>query len=280
MLQFLNYSGNKKYFIDQFRTIIDGYKFNNYYELFCGSSILLFNAAKHIENKTINDSDKNLIDIYLSFKNFDYNVYKDVVEKIKSDFGDIKEKVAYYKFRDYFNKNLFNSDDPIKGFYSHALANACTSSMMRFGQNGFNQGCGKRSKVLFEFDYNRVHDTLLKTELYNIDYSLVPITSGKGTLIFIDPPYLSVSNDTYNRVWDERNLEKLLFYIKMIDSHGCKFVYTDIKNEINTSMLSSFRMIKINRLFVNMSPSVKDRKTDHSEVIFTNIDNTALNIDD
>lgn len=167
--KFFNYTGSKKFFIEDFKKI-ESYVKNNttiYIEPFLGSGICFLNTSNHYDTYIINDSNPYIISIFKAFKNFDYEYLIELKNKIFKDFGDIKNcKECYYNFRNWVNES-FNTDYIEYGFYYYFLANACINSMFRVGPNGFNQSFGKRFSIVSEREFNLIHNKLQKAEIYN-----------------------------------------------------------------------------------------------------------------
>lgn len=151
MNKLINYAGTKIKYVDIINKHINKSANSVYVEPFLGSGSIFLNLEKEFDQYILNDKERNIISIFKSFKEADYDLFKTCEDIIVSKFGDIKNnKEEYYNFRNSFNKNVYLTDDITEGFFLFFLYNSCINSMARFGPNGFNQSFGKRFKTLTE----------------------------------------------------------------------------------------------------------------------------------
>jgi DNA adenine methylase Dam len=103
----LKYAGSKYDFISLINPEINRSNSSIYIEPFCGSASIFFNLEKDFETYLLNDKDRNVIQIFKSFKTGTYSLLNDIFNFIEKKYGDIKNnKESYYNFRNDFNSKL------------------------------------------------------------------------------------------------------------------------------------------------------------------------------
>jgi len=264
MIRFFRYSGSKIKYINEINTYIKNSKSKIYCEPFVGSGAILFNLTKEFDEYIINDIDRNIIRIYKTFKEIEYNDYLDELYFIEKEFGDIKKsKESYYNFRNWFNKEYWNSDSLKEGIYLHFLANTCINSFFRFGPNGMNQSYGNRFYKIDFNSFNNIKNILKKTKIYSKDYK--EFMNKKDTLYFLDPPYFAKASSYIG--FKEDNIKEFVSFLK----NTKEYIYTDILCEHNKFL--SGNLIREMR---STSPHSKKQKNGNLEYIFTNLENKTL----
>ena len=254
-----------------------------YCEPFIGSGAILFNLGElhgQFEEFVINDSCRNIIRIYKSFKEIEYSEYLEAVQDIHNKFGWFsptrktglskdEAKANYYNFRNWFNQEHWKTDTIKEGIYLHILSNACINSFLRFGPNGMNASFGSRELYLEEDEFNRIKSVLNKTTIYNSDYIEVLEKYKEDAFFFFDPPYASQDSS-----YASFSLEDLRIFLDNIE--GLEFLYTDILNDIN----ENHPAIKDKRLIREMtstSPNRKVQENGNMEYLFSSSKLTPVN---
>jgi len=268
---FFRYSGTKFNYAEDINLVLNQSNKKYYIEPFAGSGAILFNLTKKFEKYYINDIDRNITRIYESFKDplNTYDYYKSKISFVLKTFGNIIEKQNYYNFRDWFNKNHWNSNTLDEGIYLHMLANSCINSMFRFGPNGMNQSFGNRHYILDSRNFKSVKDRLYDTVIMNGQYDDVLNSIGdniiKNSFLFLDPPYFSQGSSYQG--FNVQDTEKFISFIKKADFD---FIYTDIINEYNENISD-----KIHKHFFrsinNTAPTSDKQSRGNLEYMFTNL---------
>lgn len=260
MNKFFRYSGAK----DRFTPLINSYLKTDkkiYCEPFVGSGGVLFNLNKDFDRYIINDIDRNIIRIYKTFKEIDYNYYISKVNEVFDKFGKIKlkddpnGKQNYYNFRNWFNINCWKTETIDEGIYLHILANSCINSFFRFGPNGMNSSFGNCCYLLNEKTFNNINSVLQKTEIYNSSYKNL---LKEDAFFFFDPPYAS-QNSSYAGFSFEDQRE----FLELIKDK--EYLYTDILNEINEKLENKI----IIREMVSTAPNSDKSKNSNMECLFS-----------
>ena len=279
--RFFRYSGTKHDYTEIVNPLINKSDKNIYVEPFIGSGAILFNLEKDFDLYVVNDIDRNITNIYKTFKEIDYKKFKEIFDTAIKKFTTVdigfkvpekqrtteigaQAKENYYNFRNWFNENYWGTDTIEEGVYCMMLANMTINSMLRFGPNGMNQSWGNRFYILDERNFNSVKKTLQKTEIYNGDYKIL-FEKYPDALFFLDPPYFS--QDSSYTAFSEDQFKEFLDIIK-----DKEYIYTDILNDFNEKINSR----KLVREMNSTSPSTKKQKNGNLEFIFSPLLNIEL----
>jgi len=263
------YSGRKLSFVDEINSIYHNMFFSidsknlTYIEPFCGSASVFYNLTLPFADYVLNDLDPNVTKIHKTIKENPLSTYNDFLLYVKKNWPSLKDKETYYDFRDHFNKNVWQKNDPLEGFWLQLLYNTCINSMARFGPNGFNQGWGDRYNQISNMQYSYFHKKLQNVTLYNLDFfNLMKELNIKqeDQFLFLDPPYIrreaayeTISEDFYDN------------FMNFLKNHKGKFIYTDIdENQLNMNKLI------LRDSMNNTAPSSSKEDTCMSEVAYYN----------
>lgn len=231
------YSGNKRRECEHIFNNLNLTDIDTIIEPFCGSGAFAFYCYHYKGLKNVkyilNDTDKNLIDLYNLCKDFDYYEYKNKLDKeLFNDEGEFITKEEYLKlvkkkdFKAYMISSLYYSIRP--GMY--------------------NTGPIKPKKIT-------CHDFInfLKTadvEILNQDG--VDIVKkhqdNKTTLIFLDPPYINICNDFYNIGNGEKNIYQYALENNMYEKNAY-IVFVLNENWLIKFIFKNWYMIKYDKTY-------------------------------
>jgi len=185
MSQFvIGYAGNKrneyKYFKDSVN--LDGIK--NIVEPFCGTSAISFNIWLEHKNKFnyyLNDNSENIYNIYKLIKKKDP---EQILKKINHIKKSIQDKEDFLK--------LYKSNYDV---YEYIVLSKLSS--FRFGlYRGETKTDYKFSKLQLQFfEFIKSPNVFISNDDWIIPFN--KFKNDKNSLIFFDPPYLSLCNDFY-----------------------------------------------------------------------------------
>lgn len=266
MKRFIKYPGSKYDFIDKINEIINQSTADIYIEPFLGSGAVFFNLQKEFKQYYLNDIDRNLLRIYVSFRDGNYSDFKSFYDSNIKKYGNWgKEKESYYKFRDEMNSKLFMSDSIEEGYFIYIISNSCINSLMRFGPSGFNQGWGDRGKenYLSEEEFNAFKNKLQKTIITNKSYEYCFDNNIENSLYFLDPPYVDSKHD-YGRDFNQ------IDFINKIKYSNDEIIYTDMYSDFVKNQLLTFNSIKL-RDMQKVAPS-KNLTEIKEDFLFYNFD--------
>jgi len=273
-VRFFRYSGTKNNYTETINELINTSDNEIYIEPFVGSGAILFNLEKEFKKYIINDIDRNIINIYKTFKEIDYSYYKEkldfILEKFTSEeigfsvsskhskdsYEYKKTKENYYSFRNWFNENHYCTNTKDEGIYCFMLANMVINSLLRFGPNGMNSSWGNRFYGINEKNFNIIKQRLQKTEIYNEDYKSI-FKKYPNALYFLDPPYFS--QDSSYKGFTEGEFKEFLDIIK-----NKEYIYTDIINKYNENIEDK----KLIRKMQSTSPLTRRLEKNH-EYLFS-----------
>lgn len=265
MNKLIRYQGSKESFFHVFEPYILRSSATIYVEPFLGSGAIFLNLQKNYDRYILNDLEYGIIRIFKSFKEIEYNYFKEKLIFIDKQFGNIKNsKPSYYNFRKFFNEEYYLSNTIDEGIYLMFLYNSCINSMARFGPNGFNQGwgnCGYQYRYTHE-QHKNIQQKLKNTTILNQDghqtiMELKP--DWKDTFMFIDPPYYTMPT-SYKSV--NKNYFDTL--IELLSENNFEFIYTDADH----SCLQTNK--RILRTMTSTAPS-SDKSQTNVESMWTNI---------
>ena len=265
------YSGRKLAFVDKINSIYNNMFFSldtsklTYIEPFCGSASVFYNLSSSFKDYILNDLDSNVVKIHSAIKENPLSTYKDFISYVKKNWPSLKDKDCYYDFRNYFNQNVWQKNDPLEGFWLQFLFNTCINSMARFGPNGFNQSYGSRTGESFTTDrmYTHFHNRLQKATIFNKDFFELVKEIGvkeEDQFLFLDPPYIrreaaykTISEDFYES------------FLNLLKGTSGKFIYTDI----DEGQLD-FPKLVLRESMNSTAPSSLKQKTNMTEVAYYN----------
>lgn len=188
------YFGNKRRECEHIFNNLDLADIDTIIEPFCGSGAFSFYCYHYKGLKNVkyilNDTDKNLINLYNLCKDFDYYEYKNKLDKeLFNDEGEFITKEEYVKlvkkkdFKAYMIRNLYYRLRP---------------GMYNTGSKPKKITCGDFIAFLKTADIE-----ILNQDGVNI---VKKHQDNKNTLIFLDPPYIDLCNDFYDINQGDKNI--------------------------------------------------------------------------
>lgn len=260
-LKIIRYSGSKIKYVDQINKLINYSDKNIYVEPFLGSGAVFLNLSKKFDKYILSDIDPNVVRIFKSMKEIDYDYFVQLYTDTIKTFGSLKTKEGYYAFRQWFNQTHWKKDSLEEGVYLTFLANSCINSMMRFGGDGFNQGCGMRDFTPAHTltVHHRIKEKLQNTEIHNCSFFDLEIPD--ASLMFIDPPYFYRPSYSYVGFNDEQYVR----FIKYLNETSNHVIYTDV---FHKDLNWNFEYLRDD--MKTTSPLKKSESTGNQEAIYFN----------
>lgn len=234
--------GNKKKLINKGLVDLFPKDINRFIDLFAGSAVVSMNTEAN--SYWINDIDYHLYELYAMFKVFSSNVIIRHIDSRINEYGLARErtkrneykdknkieeyKIAYKKFRDFYNK----SDKFILDFYT--LMFYSFSQQFRFNNKGeFNMPCGNDC-------FSEKNKEYIVTGCNFFKQDNVKITNGNAInlnaeklhnddFVYLDPPYFNTTA-TYNENngWTEDNENKLYELCDRLNVNGIRFGMSNV----------------------------------------------------
>lgn len=247
--------GNKKKLIN--KGLIDLFPKNidKFIDLFAGSAIVSMNveAAKYI----VNDSDRNLYELYNMFRGFDDEAIISHIEKQIDKYGLARERTKRNEFKDkdkidqyknaYMNlRNDYNSQTVRDTLDFYTLMFYSFSQQFRFNSKGdFNMPCGNDCFSDKNKEYIRNGCKFFKNvlvSLANQDYRELKVDKlTPDDFVYLDPPYFNttaVYNE--NNGWSESDENDLYALCEKLNAHNIKFGMSNVfenKGEANHKLI-------------------------------------------
>lgn len=208
MHPFVKWAGGKSQILD--KLILKCPKtFNCYYEPFIGGGALFFKLQPN--KSVINDSNKELMDIFKCFKNDRlYRKMISIVDKYQQNHNEEN----YYKIRD-LDKSKFYKFLPIyeKAARTLYLNKACFNGLYRVNSKGFfNVPFNGKDKInCYEKENMESISTYFKKTKPVImakDFEKCLETCKKGDFVYLDPPYDTYENKKSFTTYTKDNFGK------------------------------------------------------------------------
>lgn len=192
VLPILKWVGGKRQLLDGIEPLIP--KCSTYYEPFIGGGAVLF--SRQPEKAVINDSNQELINVYLTIK----EEPEALIEKL----NEHKEKNSedyFYRIRalDRDKKVFEHMTNVERAARSIYLNKTCYNGLFRVNSSGeFNSPWGryKNPNITNETTINALHSYFNKANIIIKcgDYRVALKGIRKGAFVYLDPPYMPISS--------------------------------------------------------------------------------------
>ena len=297
----LNYTGGKFKLLPQILPLFPK-DIDIFVDLFCGGCNVGINVdCNHV---IYNDSDRNLLYIYQTFKilgketiiEFIYKIIDKYGLSLVSEYGydyygcDSSKGLGEYnkdkflKLRDDFNHNTNESHYYYIMLY--VMIVYAFNNQIRFNSNGeFNLPVGKR-------DFNKKMESKLQDFIDKIEQQDCSFTCkdfrkfdttrlNEDDLVYVDPPYL-ITCATYNEQggWSETDEKDLLKFLDELNSRKIRFALSNVlrskgkENKILIEWLSKntdkYKVNNLNYSYSNSNYQTKDKTSSSEEVLIVN----------
>ncbi len=237
----LKWAGGKTQMLDDIMPKIPD-KFGKYIEPFIGGGALFF--ALNPEQAIISDSNPELI-----------NLYQQVAENIEEVITYLQQykntKEDFYKVRELDWTQLSKSEAAARMIY---LNKTCFNGLYRVNQRGhFNVPFGKYKAPKFcdEEALHTASEILKKTTIICGDYlSVLKKYAEPGDFIFLDPPYLPVSEYsdfkryTKEQFYEEDHVE-LASEVRRLHELGCHVILTNSNHILVHELYADYKIVVI-----------------------------------
>jgi len=246
-------------------------KFGTYYEPFIGGGAVLFSieAAQAI----INDSNKELINMYTQIKNNPGLVVDSLSELDKNHENSADAKEYYYDIRDKFNKNL-NTNTPEQASRFIYINKHCFNGLYRVNSKGlFNVPFNTKLKgnSFNKENIYEISEYLKNIEILNMDFEDALPNIKKGDFVFFDSPYVPLNptsfTDYTKEGFDYEDHVRLANLYKKLSKQGVYCMLTNHNTELVNELYKDFN-IRVVQVARNINSKASARKGE--EVIITN----------
>lgn len=239
---FLKWAGGKTQLLDEIHKKIPK-KFNNYIEPFIGGGAVFFSLTP--STGVISDSNPQLINAYKTVRDEPLRL----IECLKTY---INEEEYYYKIRKLKYEKLNSIEAAARTIY---LNRTCFNGLYRVNKKGeFNVPFGKykNPNITQEGAILSASKVLQNVKIICADYKEVLAKNAKkGDLIFLDPPYLPISEySDFQRYTKEQFYEEdhndLFNEIMRLHKLGCHVILTNSNHPLVHDQYDKFEIEIIN----------------------------------
>lgn len=266
---FLRWAGGKRWLLPQMPIVLGGLSVRNYYEPFLGGGSVFLGIR--VKGKAfLSDLNAELIETYIGVR--------DEPARVAKALATHKNELAhYYKVRDelpadptqraarfiYLNHTSFN------GIYRVSLAGR------------YNVPFGNRESPNYptQEHLEAVSERLQGVSLTAMDFEKAIATSGRGDLVFLDPPY-TVAHDNngfikYNqKLFSFADQQRLCNSIAALRDRGAYYILTNAAHQ-SISDLFDFGDRRLTLTRRNSIGGRKAARGSANEYLFTNVQDNA-----
>lgn len=269
---FVKWAGGKRQILNELNKYVPD-DFNTYYEPFVGGGAFLFELVP--KNAIINDSNKELMNVYEVLK--DYDLFIKMCKELNIHERRHNEEY-YYKIRNLdrdilkFSK-LSNYSLAARTIY---LNKSCFNGLYRVNSKGlFNVPFNKKEKVS-TYDVENlllIHNYLTNNnvKIMSTDFLECVKSCQKDDFVYFDPPYDTINNSftSYTEEgFTKKDQERLSNVFKELDKKGVKVMLSNHNTDFIKELYDGFNFHVISaKRNINSKGNKRGRV---EEVIITN----------
>ena len=275
IVPFIRWVGGKQKILNQLMPYLPlDIPTRKYWEPFVGSGSLFF--ALHPQEAVLSDANKHLINCYKQVRDNHLLIYK-YLRQHANNTG----KEYYYKIRLLYNRKGDSIAQAARFIY---LNKTCFNGIFRVNLKGeFNVPYGwKEPPVLPSLELLRSASKALKNvTIYSDSFEKNIDQITPSDFIYLDPPYPPLNGTSYfthytAERFGEKDQNKLVEYIKVVDGKGCKFMLSNADTPLIRKLYSNFFIINLS---VTRWITCKKKKHRVSELLITNYDSFIKDIE-
>jgi DNA adenine methylase len=235
---FLKWAGGKK---QLWKEIVRHFpqKTNKYIEPFLGGGAIFFSYLP--ENAILSDSNPELINLYI--------VIRDKLEELFNELNIYKnEKEFFLKIRSMDTSKLTDIERAARMLY---LNKTCFNGLYRVNkQGGFNTPFANyKNPIICDKERLKKASKALKGKILVCEDYITTLRkyAEEGDLIFLDPPYLPISeNSDFKRytsnVFEEKDHRELAKEFKRLADLGCTVILTNSNHPLVYELFKDFKI--------------------------------------
>lgn len=212
-------------------------KIDSYCEPFVGGGAVLLDVLEkfHPASVLINDINPELINAYTQIRDR-CEVLIERLSQMQNAFWDADKdarKRDYYAKRERYNESIAAPGDPVeKAALFIFLNKTCFNGLYRVNARGFfnvPMGSYKKPPICDAENLMLIHDLLRNTRMLCGDYSRCADFIGRGTFVYIDPPYRPLSRTASftayaKTAFDDDEQIRLADFMKAMSDKGARMV--------------------------------------------------------
>lgn len=270
----LKWAGGKSRLSSQIRERIERFKnINRFIDLFSGSGTVSILASTYFNNIVMNDTNSELINLYQVIKSKPQELIE-ILEKFKLEHS----KETYLSIRS-LDRSPHYSD------MSNLFKAARTIYLNKTGFNGlFRVNSDGYFNVPFANpEFNPDYLSLLELsrllngiqiDFYSLDFEKLGEEIKKGDLVYIDPPYDRLENDTFNGYTKERFTQsdqlRLRDFINELTDRGVGVIYSNHSTEFIKTIFEKYISTDDEYLVQRNISADKNKRKKVSELLISN----------
>ncbi len=217
---FIRWAGGKSWLVPHVKRLVDGLKFNNYYEPFMGGASIYF-AIDAPNLSVLSDVNAELINTFCAVRDNPERIIN-YLKGYKSD------EESYYYIRD-----LEPSDNYEKAAIFLYLNANSYNGLYRVNRKGkYNVPYGHRNATVNYEKLIQVSEKLKSAEIICQDFEAIKPRISNGDLVFLDPPYtVSMKNNGFieynSTLFSLEDQHRIASLVDHIQSVGAYFILTN-----------------------------------------------------
>lgn len=227
-------------------------EYEHYFEPFIGGGAVLFGIQP--KKATINDINKELINLYLTVKKYPKELLNAIEELDRQEC----DKEFYYKQRAHYNDKLSNgcADTELAALFVW-LNKHCFNGLYRVnGQGKFNVPWNSKSKTTSVQPDNviKMSEFLQNVEILLGDFEIACSSAKKGDFVFFDSPYAPINDTSFEAYTKEGFAEeehiRLSKLFKRLSDRGCFCMLTNHDTPLIRSLYQDYpiEIVDVKRL--------------------------------
>ena len=245
------------------------------YDVFAGGASVPIKFHERFKSIVINDTNRELYNVYMTIKFEPESLMRLLTEHESHHNHDY-----YYKIREWDRLVDYTSVDRVaKAARTIYLNKTCYNGLYRVNSKGyFNVPIGrqKRTKIFDKDNILELHKVIKKFDIRNNDFSVVIKECKSGDVVYLDPPYDKINQNSfvgYNASrFDEFDQERLK---REIDDLTARGVYVIASNSYTTRIAELYKdyIKEDDIIFVKRSIASKSiSRKPIEEILIDNID--------
>lgn len=282
MKPIIKYRGGKSKEIPNFIQFVPSI-YDRYVEPFAGGAALFFYLEPH--SALINDINSRLVDFYLTIQNnyellkkeltdleLAYHANQIEYETLKSNnssskYVENKNEALYYLLRDMYNGKI--NKKYLDATLYYFINKTSYSGMLRFNSKGeYNVPFGRYKNFNTQLISMNHYDLLKRTEITNVDYSIIFDKCSTKDFVFLDPPYDCIFTDygnDDNNDFTEENHVKLAQDFRNLSSKSLMIIG---KTQLTEQLYKAYIKAEYSKKY---AVNIRNRfKSESSHLIVTN----------
>ena len=225
----IKWVGGKRQLLDKIKERLPQ-KYNHYYEPFAGGLAVLLDLKP--ENATVNDINKELVNLYNTIKNHPKDFLKELKKLDETDCN----KEFYIETRKKYNDKIAKKEHDIELAALFVWLNKhCFNGLYRVNKKGefnvpYNNKNGSSDSVSKE-NVLAMSKYLKNVKILNGDFEKCVKNAKNGDFIFFDSPYVPINatsfDDYAKEGFEEKDHRRLAKLFKELSDKGCYCMLTN-----------------------------------------------------